>query len=326
VTEKEKEDLRCNVLILVTTSSEREALKTAAKEAGLPFQRHTVPSVDQYYNLGTVGNAKVNAARTEMGPLGHQGSAARAMTLTEKALDLHIATAATGIIQLGMAFGVDPISQHFGDVLVSTSLIPYDNRDVVAEDTENVALPSEGDALTDHEVATDESPDAVANVEHIQTAPTRINAPSPPRPESDRPYKTDYARAERRYAKQSLLEMLRREANRGAYGHRIYFGGLLSGGARIFSRRFLKELVNGVPQAEDGIIGGDMEGVGLLSVSPPDAPIWIVVKAISDFADEERGNVKMDDAGRKVFEEKRRVACLNSARFVLRALANAELE
>jgi adenosylhomocysteine nucleosidase len=41
-----------------------------------------------------------------------------------------VATAAQGIVQLGMAFGVDPRNQRAGDVLVSTSIIPYDNRDI----------------------------------------------------------------------------------------------------------------------------------------------------------------------------------------------------
>ena len=31
-----------------------------------------------------------------------------------------------------------------------------------------------------------------------------------------------------------------------------------------------------------------MEGVGLVSVSSPEDPAWIVVKGISDFADEDR--------------------------------------
>ena len=39
-------------------------------------------------------------------------------------------TGAQGIVQLGMAFGIDPQSQNAGDVLVSEAIIPYDNRDV----------------------------------------------------------------------------------------------------------------------------------------------------------------------------------------------------
>ena len=300
MTEQEREDLRCNILILVTTRSERKALEAAAKEAGVQFARKKAPGIGRYYYLGSVGTTKVNAAPTEMGPFGHQGSAAKAMLLTAKALDLQLATSATGIVQLGMAFGVDAATQRSGDVLVSTSLIPYDNRDVVAETAESVAFP----------LGADEP--AIASY-------------APPA-NDDQPYRTDYTRAKRQYAKQSLLQMLQREAGRGAYDHRIFFGGLLSGAARIFSRRFLKELVKGVPQAEDGIIGGDMEGVGLLSASPPDEPSWIVVKAISDFADERRGDVEQDETRRAEFEKERLNACLNSARFVLRALANAEIQ
>jgi adenosylhomocysteine nucleosidase len=247
-----------------------------------------------------MGSTKVNAAPTEMGPFGHQGSAAKAMALTATALDLQLATSASGIIQLGMAFGVDPTTQSAGDVLVSTSLIPYDNRDVVSETAQTVAIPLGAEEL--------EVPSYTAPVS------------------DDQPYRTDYTRAKRHYSKQSLLRMLQREAERGDYDHRIFFGGLLSGAARIFSRRFLKELVTGVPGAEDGIIGGDMEGVGLLSVSPPEDPTWMVVKAISDFADENRGNVAQHETQREEFEKARLKACLNSARFVLRALANAELE
>ena len=57
-----------------------------------------------------------------------------------------------------------------------------------------------------------------------------------------------------------------------------------------------------------------MEGVGLLSVSPANEPAWIVVKGISDFADENRD---------VVIEQYRPIACRNAADFVLRALLNA---
>jgi adenosylhomocysteine nucleosidase len=73
-------------------------------------------------------------------------------------------------------------------------------------------------------------------------------------------------------------------------------------------------LVRSVPAGEDGIIGGEMEGVGLLAASTAmDDPIWCVVKGISDFADENR------DA---VINTNRPMACRNSAQFVLSALMN----
>jgi adenosylhomocysteine nucleosidase len=56
-----------------------------------------------------------------------------------------------------------------------------------------------------------------------------------------------------------------------------------------------------------------MEGVGLLSTSPANDPAWIIVKGISDFADENR------DA---VIERYRPIACRNAADFVLDALLN----
>jgi len=62
------------------------------------------------------------------------------------------------------------------------------------------------------------------------------------------------------------------------------------------------------------IVGGEMEGVGFLSVSDPENPSWIVAKGICDFADEERVHIIKDT---------RSEACRNSAEFVLNALKNA---
>ena len=56
-----------------------------------------------------------------------------------------------------------------------------------------------------------------------------------------------------------------------------------------------------------------MEGMGLLSVSPADKPLWAVVKGISDFADEDRDGI---------IELTRALACQNAVRFVLTALRN----
>jgi len=46
---------------------------------------------------------------------------------------LRRAFGAQGIVQLGMAFGIDPARQKVGEVLVSTALVPYDNRIVEAD-------------------------------------------------------------------------------------------------------------------------------------------------------------------------------------------------
>jgi nucleoside phosphorylase len=77
------------------------------------------------------------------------------------------------------------------------------------------------------------------------------------------------------------------ERERGVNPFQVHIGAFLSGGARIHSGLFRDELVTSVPAADDVIVGGEMEGVGLLSISPANDPVWIVVKGISDFADED---------------------------------------
>ena len=69
-----------------------------------------------------------------------------------------------------------------------------------------------------------------------------------------------------------------------------------------------------MPAGDDPIVGGEMEGVGLLAASlKADDPIWCVVKGISDFADENR------DAEIVIGRPR---ACRNAATFVLSALVN----
>ena len=110
--------------------------------------------------------------------------------------------------------------------------------------------------------------------------------------------------------------------------HRHRFGDILEGdafaipvfggeslAARVFSRHYLAELLTLVPGVEDGVIGGEMEGAGLLSVSPRKHPLWIVVKGICDFADENRDAEITDN---------RPIACRNAALFVLSALQKAK--
>lgn len=123
----------------------------------------------------------------------------------------------------------------------------------------------------------------------------------------------DYSQTKRRAAKRALVKLFEREIGRGGHAFETHVGTLLSGGARIFCGQFRDDLVRTIPQGSDHIIGGDMEGVGLLSVSPADQPLWAVVKGISDFADEERDGI---------IAMTRVLACENAVRFVLRALRN----
>ena len=296
-------DLRCSVLLLFVTSTEMETLEEAAVERGLTFEKRSVrgPHSEkvEFFSLGMLGCYTVNAVRTKEGPLSYGGSASRAIYY-------RTITGASEIIQIGMAFGVNPQSQKIGDILVSTSLIPYDKR-VVKDARESIEVPPpEGEIALQVALGatTSDLVNAASSKSEVSASDVR----------SCDNYVVDYSKAKRHPAKASLVNLFRNEATRTADFGRTAFGGMLSGGARISSRRFLGELVKGVPQAEDGVIGGEMEGVGLLSLSPPKEPMWIVVKGISDFA---------DGVGGKVFEENRVRACKNAAHFVLSALINA---
>ncbi|WP_417398222.1 hypothetical protein [Gimesia chilikensis] len=130
-------------------------------------------------------------------------------------------------------------------------------------------------------------------------------------------YRIDYNRTTKFRAKQSLINMFDRERSLGDHTFVVHSGGLLSGGSRIFSQLFLRKLLFRISSSSGtgGFIGGEMEGVGLLAASNKANPVWIVVKGISDFADDQR---------HEEIIERRPEACLNAVRFVFSALLREE--
>lgn len=268
---------QCSLLLLVATPAEESGLEEEVRARGIPFERvrkKDSPLKEDYHWLGPIGNEEaviaMRPARAEgrlvMGSIGLLGSAARGMWL-------RAATGAQGIVPLGMAFGIDPSTQKPGDLLVSTSIIPYDNRDVKPA--------------------------------HRSWLQRRVYGPG---------YVTEYTQANREPARPELVELFRREQRRGGQPYQVLLGAILSGAARIHSNVFRDELVRNVPAGEDPIIGGEMEGVGLLAASTSLAvPVWCVVKGISDFADENRDAVIVTN---------RPIACRNAAGFLLSALLN----
>jgi nucleoside phosphorylase len=257
---------QCTLLLFVATPAEEDALRQVAVARGMPFERINDPTLGEYHWLGQVGNEVVIAVRPSreggrlvMGALGRLGSAAKAIRFQE-------ATGASGIVQLGMAFGVSPSAQQIGDVLVSSSLILYDNRDVL--------------------------PDPANNHRCI----------------------VDYSQATPHRARAALVELFMREAESGAHSFGVHVGAILSGSARIRCANFRDELVHAVPAGRDPVVGGEMEGAGLLAASAAtNLPIWCVVKGISDFADKDRD---------QTIAKGRAIACRNAAEFVLSALVN----
>lgn len=263
----------CSLLLFVATSAEEKALKEQAAELELDCRKDPALTrhfrqyglTDDVWMLGNIGGETIIAVGCSrfrgnlvMGPHGRLGSAAKAMRY-------FTATGAQGIIQMGMAFGIARSRQKVGDVLVSTSLIPYDNRDV--------------------------------------------------KPSSEEPgYFNDYSALDVERARSALVERCVREKERTEYDFQVHVGAMLSGAARIHCARFRDELYHTVPHGNDPIIGGEMEGVGLLAAAAKaDDPVWCLVKSISDFADEKRDeDIKTGLT----------VAPRNAARFVLSSLVN----
>lgn len=248
---------RCDLLLFVATDTEEEALRTAASEFALPF-KEIEGKFGTYFDLGQLGLNRVFAVRTSVGPFSYAGSASRAIYAKSE-------TAATGVISLGMAFGVDPKTQDLGDVLVSTSILPYENRNVHSDN----GLP-----------------------------------------------KYRYNRVVAHPAKGSLRTLLERGRDAKERQFQVHFGAMLSGGTHIACRAYRDHLVLACSSKAEQIIGGEMEGTGFLSLSDGNSPIWIIVKGIADFADEERA---------KVIKSNRSTACLNAARFVLDVLQNERI-
>jgi len=267
----------CSLLLFLATSTEEAALKQAAEERGIVFNKapvlvkhlRTLGFGDQIWSLGQIGGETVVAigasrdrGHVVMGAHGRLGSAAKAVRYLA-------ATGAQGILQIGTAFGIDRTTQKIGDVLVSALLLPYDNRDV--------------------------KPGTVP--------PGYIN---------------DYSSMLSEEPRASLLERCRREKNRNLSPFEIHIGAILSGSARIHCAAYRDELFRTVPHQNQRIVGGEMEGVGLLAASlKRNDPAWCVVKGISDFADEFRDND---------IQEGRQIAARNAASFVLSSLIHdAEL-
>jgi adenosylhomocysteine nucleosidase len=119
----------------------------------------------------------------------------------------------------------------------------------------------------------------------------------------------------RTYPARPQLQVLFEQAARLPCWHgQVHFGAFLSGASRIHCATYRDELRAAFPD-RGLVVGGDMEGIGLLASSDETESRWIIVKGISDFADSRR-----DD----IIKTTRPVACRNAARFVLSALLGEE--
>lgn len=300
---------------MTVTKSEQEELLNAAKDLGIPFEERPGPLVEgkvrfehPFYDFGQLGAYRVAAIRSKMGALDYGGSAASALVYRS-------VTRATGIIAVGMAFGISDTNQKIGDVLVSEGLFPYDDRDVVPAGVEQKRA-GKGPLWRLLSILRP----AIRWV----GAAWRSRSPWVPPPSESGGWAYRYddidpetglirgpaKRAKFRKAKASLVRFFQRHAKSTA-GFNVHFGALLSGNARVHCRAYRDMLYNHLSSRGQAIVGGEMEAVGLLSCSDPQAPWWIVVKGICDFGDEKRD---------EIIATSRQAPCRNAARFVLDAL------
>jgi len=101
------------VLIVTVTNVETRAVLNAANNYKTIYGKNST-----YYDLGIVGNTHVFLVRSGMGSVGSSGST---VTISEAISFLQPNT----IVATGIAFGVNPIKQVIGEILVSDRVFVY---------------------------------------------------------------------------------------------------------------------------------------------------------------------------------------------------------
>ncbi len=114
---------------------------------------------------------------------------------------------------------------------------------------------------------------------------------------------------------------------RGRWGKRVYFGTILSGETLVDNVDFRDQLRKLEPEA----IGGEMEGVGLYAAAQNAKVDWLLVKAISDWADGNKSGeevvVSRNGNNRKNSTKDRdqKKAARNAAQFTMHVLNKTRL-
>jgi nucleoside phosphorylase len=155
----------------------------------------------------------------------------------------------------------------------------------------------------------EQPPGTVLIAESLFPYDARAVIVDPERPSEWRYHYGEHARVYR--SKSSLLRIFEQHRGRRTPPNDVDLGCLLSGSAVIQSAKYRDQLLGWCRHVAPRIRGGEMEGAGFLSLVERRRPNWIVVKAVSDYADEHQ---------RKDVESHRPMACANAAGFVLEAL------
>lgn len=241
---------RADVLLVVTTETEIEAVITTFSANGYGTADPVFSSTNAYHMFLPIGGARVALVRCSMGPGGPGGPA---LTVAEAISTLQ----PSSVIMLGIAFGIDPAGEKIGDVLLSTHVFDYGLERIGTDNKGHLVRTSRGT-----------TPEASAR----------------------------------------LISRFR-AARMHNHGLRVREGVLLSGNKLVDNSDYRGELHELCPDA----IGGEMEGFGVYSAAERARIDWVIIKAVSDWAD---GTKRGGEADRQ------RRAARNAATAVLRTLEN----
>jgi nucleoside phosphorylase len=120
--------IKVDILIVTVTPLESQAIVQAFKEHTKEVTKPTRINDHIYQNLGTVNNANVFMAISEMGAGGDGGS----QESVRKSIE---ALKPPTVTMVGIAFGINEQTQKIGDLLVSQQLWLYELQRVGAENT-----------------------------------------------------------------------------------------------------------------------------------------------------------------------------------------------
>lgn len=124
-----------NVLLVTATKLETENLHKALQPPDGEKTLIKLHEGNHTYYLGTLGAHAVAHVQCTMGSLSTNGST---LTVSDAIQKWNPCV----IIMVGIAFGVDEVNQQIGDVLISKSIVNYENQRVGAESTISRATPT----------------------------------------------------------------------------------------------------------------------------------------------------------------------------------------
>jgi nucleoside phosphorylase len=237
-----------DILLVTATEVEARALRAESEARTGRAVQTLIANKKAYHDLGQIGGASTVMVQSGMGAGGADGAT---LTIHEGIHTLR----PRAIIMLGIAFGVDPVRQQLGDILVAQQLLCYELQ----------------------RWGTDQ-----------QGEPQIV------------------LRGSRPAASPDLLNRFR-AAVHDWQGARVRVGLLLSGDKLVDNQALRDQLRRQAPEA----LGGEMEGSGLFAAAHLNQRDWIVVKAISDWADGKKATGEAQNQER---------AATNAAAFVLHTL------